>query len=292
MPERASPVATVIHFVDCVNRGDVDGLAELMTDDHELRVFDEQPVRGRDANIAGWRGYVGAFPGYEILPHRISERDGTVAVLGHTSGSHLGLSDAEETTLTLVWRAEVHDGRLRSWTLSEDTPQLRRALGFDTDDDRPRARLLTDDMRHVVTEQSLGFVATVCPDGTPNLSPKGTTAVFDDDHLVFAHIHSHRTVANLASNPAIEINVVDPIVRKGYRFKGTANVVTDGELYGRLTDFFAQDRNLDAARVEAVVLVRVDRAEPLISPTYDSGASETEVAALWLQRLQARFGRP
>ena len=126
-------------------------------------------------------------------------------------------------------------------------------------------------MRRVVTEQSLGFVATVCPDGTPNLSPKGTTAVFDDDHLVFAHIHSPRTVANLASNPAIEINVVDPIVRKGYRFKGTANVVTDGELYGRLTDFFAQDRNLDAARVEAVVLVRVDRAEPLISPTYDAG---------------------
>lgn len=30
--------------------------------------------------------------------------------------------------------------------------------------------LLTDDMRRVLTEQRLGFVATVCPDGTPNLS--------------------------------------------------------------------------------------------------------------------------
>src|SRR6266581_2563776 len=32
-------------------------------------------------------------------------------------------------------------------------------------------------MKRLVTEQRLGFVATVCPDGTPNLSPKGTTAI-------------------------------------------------------------------------------------------------------------------
>ena len=35
--------------------------------------------------------------------------------------------------------------------------------------------ILTDDMKCVVREQKLGFIATVCPDGTPNLSPKGTT---------------------------------------------------------------------------------------------------------------------
>ncbi|HEX6676706.1 MAG TPA: pyridoxamine 5'-phosphate oxidase family protein [Actinomycetes bacterium] len=43
-------------------------------------------------------------------------------------------------------------------------------------------------MRRVVAEQRLGFVATVCPDGTPNLSPKGTVAVWDDQHLVFVVI--------------------------------------------------------------------------------------------------------
>jgi predicted pyridoxine 5'-phosphate oxidase superfamily flavin-nucleotide-binding protein len=58
--------------------------------------------------------------------------------------------------------------------------------------------ILTDDMKRVVREQRLGFVATVCPDGTPNLSPKGTTTVWDDDHLVLAHICSPTTVANPA----------------------------------------------------------------------------------------------
>lgn len=43
-------------------------------------------------------------------------------------------------------------------------------------------------MQRVVGEQRLGFHATVCADGTPNLSPKRTTDVWDDDHLFFAEI--------------------------------------------------------------------------------------------------------
>lgn len=44
---------------------------------------------------------------------------------------------------------------------------------------------LTVRMKRVFEEQALGFVATVSSDGTPNLSPKGTTSVWDDEHLVF-----------------------------------------------------------------------------------------------------------
>jgi predicted pyridoxine 5'-phosphate oxidase superfamily flavin-nucleotide-binding protein len=80
--------------------------------------------------------------------------------------------------------------------------------------------ILTDDMKRVVCEQRLGYIATVCTDGTPNLSPKGTTAGWDDDHLVFAEIRSPRSVQNIEHNPSVEVNVVDPLVRKGYRFKG------------------------------------------------------------------------
>ena len=99
---------------------------------------------------------------------------------------------------------------------------------------------LDDDMQRVVREQSLGFVATVCPDGTANVSPKGTLTVWDDEHLAFLHIHSPRTVANLATNPSVEINVVDPLVRKGYRFKGEAEVLTDGELHDAVLERYAR----------------------------------------------------
>jgi len=62
--------------------------------------------------------------------------------------------------------------------------------------------ILTPDMKRVVREQRLGFVATVCSDGTPNLSPKGTTRVWDDEHLVFCDLMSPQTVENLRTNPA------------------------------------------------------------------------------------------
>jgi hypothetical protein len=100
--------------------------------------------------------------------------------------------------------------------------------------------ILTNDMRRVLNEQQLGFVATVCPDGTPNLSPKGTTAVWDDDHLVFADICSPNTIANLRQNPAVEINVAGTLACKGYRFKGVARIVSDGPQFEELLDFYRQ----------------------------------------------------
>lgn len=45
-------------FIDCVNRGDVDSLDRLMSDDHELCVFNENPLIGRSANGEAWRGVV------------------------------------------------------------------------------------------------------------------------------------------------------------------------------------------------------------------------------------------
>jgi hypothetical protein len=141
--------------------------------------------------------------------------------------------------------------------------------------------ILTEDMKRVVREQRLGFVATVSPDGTPNLSPKGTTTVWDDDHLVFADIRSPGTVANLLHNPAIEINVVDPDVRKGYRFKGTATVLTEGERFEEIVAFYRARGSQSTIR--SVVLVIVERALPLISPAYDQGANEDDVRAEWRQ---------
>jgi predicted pyridoxine 5'-phosphate oxidase superfamily flavin-nucleotide-binding protein len=139
--------------------------------------------------------------------------------------------------------------------------------------------VLTDDMKRVVEEQQLGFVASVCPDGSPNLSPKGTTAVWDDDHLVFADICSPDTIANLRANPAVEINVVDPLARMGYRFKGAARVFGEGSDYEAGLEFYRR-RGSTSAKPH-IVLVKVNFAAELISPAYDSGQSEVAVRAKW-----------
>jgi uncharacterized protein len=141
---------------------------------------------------------------------------------------------------------------------------------------------LTDDMQRVVREQRLAYVATVNPDGTPNLSPKGTTTVWDDDHLVFADIRSPGTIANLRRNPAVEVNVVNWFTRKGYRFSGTATVHTEGPLFEQGLAFYEQPGPSDAPRrIQAIVLIQVTRARPLISPAYDRDTTEEQVRATW-----------
>ncbi len=147
---------------------------------------------------------------------------------------------------------------------------------------------LTADMQRVVREQALGFVATVRADGTPSLSPKGTTTVWDDEHLAFLHIHSEGTVANLESNPRVEVNVVDPVMRKGYRFAGRAEVLTSGPCFEEVLARCERERGTDRRSVEAVVLIEVTDAQKLVSPAYDDGSSEAQIAA----RFFARHRRP
>ena len=123
-------VVAVMNFIDCINRRDVEGLDGLMTDGHTLHVFNEEPLSGRAAMIEAWRGYFSSFPEYAIHPHEYSEVNEGVAVLGHTTGSHLGLPDHVERATTLIWFARVERGRLRLWRLFEDTPHHRHEFGF------------------------------------------------------------------------------------------------------------------------------------------------------------------
>ena len=124
-------MAVVAEFVDAINHGDVARLAGLMADDHELIVFAEPPLRGREANVAAWLGYATSFPDYVISPHHLVVNGGRVAIVGHTTGSHLALPDDEEAKLTLIWIAEVEGRFVKSWRLLEDAPNHRARLGLD-----------------------------------------------------------------------------------------------------------------------------------------------------------------
>ena len=140
---------------------------------------------------------------------------------------------------------------------------------------------LTAYMKKIVEEQKLGFVATVCEDGTPNLSPKGTCLVFDDEHIIFAEIRSPNTLRNLEHRPAMEINFVDQFARKGFRAKGTATFIARGTLeFEELFARFAQWGEL-SNRMSGIIKLKIDHALPLSSPAYDIGATEAELRAHW-----------
>ena len=114
---------------------------------------------------------------------------------------------------------------------------------------------IPDNIKNFVNFQKLGYVATISKDGTPNLSPKGTIAVIDKSTLVFADIRSPQTIQNLQENPSIEINVVDPFQRLGYRFKGNGRIINEGSEFDRVLDYYV---NLGVkSKISSIVMVDV-----------------------------------
>lgn len=145
--------------------------------------------------------------------------------------------------------------------------------------------MLTDDMKRVIEEQRLGFVATVGADGVPNLSPKATFLVLDDETLGYAEIRSPNTLRNIEGGSPVDINFVDPFVRKGYRYKGRAEVVREGEPgFDALFDRFAGSSV--AALIQAFVRIRITQASPLVSPAYDRGETEDSLRRDWTERFR------
>lgn len=110
----------------------------------------------------------------------------------------------------------------------------------------------------------------------------------DDGTLAFGEIRSPGTIANLRERPAVEVNFVDPVRRKGFRAKGKATVCPrDSE------DFAAHRHRFDrwnalAERIGNIVLIDVETAKPLVSPSYDDGVTEAELSEQWAAILLSR----
>ena len=139
--------------------------------------------------------------------------------------------------------------------------------------------MITEKIGKFVSQQKLGFVATVSPNGTPNLSPKGTISVLNENTLVFANIRSPQTIENLEKNPSIEINIVDPFSRRGYRFKGIAKIISDGEEYNKILLSYKQ--NGIQTTIKSIVMVNVKQILEVTSPLYDVGYTEEELRIKW-----------
>jgi predicted pyridoxine 5'-phosphate oxidase superfamily flavin-nucleotide-binding protein len=135
---------------------------------------------------------------------------------------------------------------------------------------------LTDDMKRAIREQRLGFYATVSEDGSPNLSPKATTYVLDDDHIFFADVRSPQTVANIRRGSLVAVNVLDPAARTGYRFKGPATIHEAGtSRYAEGVERLRETGSPLADRVRAIVVIEVREAGALAPPAGDQDRPAT-----------------
>ena len=139
--------------------------------------------------------------------------------------------------------------------------------------------LITNEIKDFLSTQKLGYVATVSSDGTPNISPKGTIIGWDEHTLCFANIRSPDTMNNLEINPNVEINVLDPLLRKGYLFKGKARILKSNSLFEEILTNYKN--NGIKSLIDSVVLVDVSSVSSVTSPLYDLGVTEDEIKSKW-----------
>ena len=141
---------------------------------------------------------------------------------------------------------------------------------------------ITDEVAGFLERERLGFVATVSPDNRPNVSPKGSIVRSGDHAIAFAEIRSPDTIRNLEANPAVEVSVISPLIRRGYLFAGAGRVVREGPEFETLV---ARFRKVGIkSPIGAAVVIRVDRIEETRSPLYDLGYTEERIRDIWQRR--------
>lgn len=150
--------------------------------------------------------------------------------------------------------------------------------------------MLTSAMKDLIAAFPLGFVASVNPDGTPAVSPKGTFQIINDQTLAYGDIRSPGTRANLTTRPAVEVNFADPFRRKAVRVSGTAMLHPKGsdwyaEHHPRWQEAFGDL----SRRIGRLVEIRVTAANEIWTPPYDDGATEEEMITLYRDRYAAMF---
>ena len=139
--------------------------------------------------------------------------------------------------------------------------------------------LITSEIKNFLDLQKLGYVATVSSDGKPNISPKGTIIAWSSTVIAFADIRSPDTMLNLQKNPFVEINVIDPLSRKGYLFSGTAKIIKDTPLYDDILTYY-RDNGIQSP-INSIVIVDVSSVSIVTSPLYDLGKTEDEIKLKW-----------
>ena len=115
------------------------------------------------------------------------------------------------------------------------------------------------------------LLGSVGADGQPQISPKGSVAVFSDTTLSFWERSHRNTERNLIANPRVTVYYRNadrmkeiPYVGGAMRFYGTARIVTDAaerEAVWNKTNAAEQSRDKDKSGIG--VLIEVDRVEEL-----------------------------
>jgi len=113
-----------LQFNECITNADLNGLSNLMTEDHVFCDTANNRIKGKDNNIAhAWEPFFNLYPGYQNIFENIVARGSTVIMQGYSI-----CSDEILNNIRAIWVAEIINNKVDSWCIYPDTKENREML--------------------------------------------------------------------------------------------------------------------------------------------------------------------
>jgi ketosteroid isomerase-like protein len=98
-----------LKFNEKINLQDLEGLAELMTEDHTFIDNSGEITKGKNVMKEGWRQFFKKYPDYKNIFTSVVVQEDVVVMVGYSTCSYKPLDGPN------VWTAKIHQGLVSEW---------------------------------------------------------------------------------------------------------------------------------------------------------------------------------
>lgn len=124
-------IQIVKEFVLKINSHNLDGLIEMITDDHTFTDSMGIDISGKRSMLKAWDIYLTMFPDYKIAAEEWIIQNDHVAIFGTATGTlatNGRLSKENSFEIPASWTAVVRDGKIAEWRVYADNQPVREII--------------------------------------------------------------------------------------------------------------------------------------------------------------------
>jgi ketosteroid isomerase-like protein len=131
-----TPQEVVKAFIERINAHDVEGMYELMSEDHAFIDSDGFAHEGRDMMRKAWQDYFTMMPDYWIECDQILSEGEVIAVFGKAGGTYTRDGELKVENMWEVpaaWRAVVRGDKVSEWRIYVDVEPIRQIMARESE---------------------------------------------------------------------------------------------------------------------------------------------------------------
>lgn len=118
-----NPKIVTFDYINAINSTDIEGLYDLMAEDHLFIDAHDNKIHGKDNMKQSWINYFNMFPDYKIEIDKVLQEDSFVCILGYASGTYKNLQNKDNSNywrIPAAWIAIIENYQVKQWQVYAD----------------------------------------------------------------------------------------------------------------------------------------------------------------------------